>query len=51
MPNYSIQEIEQAVNAAALAGRLPGAMRFLRIGGLCVWRRAQYNNPGDGEGR
>jgi len=51
MPNYSIQEIEQAVNAAALDGRLPGAMRFLRVAGFCVWRRAHYDNPGEGTWR
>jgi hypothetical protein len=36
--NYSAQEIEQAFNTAGLAGKIPGSMRFVRVGGFCVWR-------------
>jgi hypothetical protein len=51
MPNYSIQEIERAANAVALAGKIPGDIRFIKLGGFCLWRRSDPFDAGEGTWR
>jgi hypothetical protein len=49
--NHSPREIEQAANAAGLAGRIPGSIRFIRLDGFCLWRRSAPSNAGEGTWR
>ena len=49
--NYSVQEIEQAANTAALAGKIHSSMRFMRVAGFCLWRRSDPFNAGEGTWR